>query len=1538
MARRVNTRFLIILTAVIVALGGAGLVVRKLTSRPNAQRHVQAAERLIKDGNFEAATAEYANAVRVDPTNKDLHVKLGDVANQRTAEMGWQALDIARRSWMSALEIDPQYKPALGRLMDSYTEQLQQAPLSMQPAQFGALKDIASRLTEADPGNLRAQGVAQTVAIEQWLQGGAMPQKALDDTFKALAQVQAKDPANPDLLFTLTRGLRRVAYEARVNGNNQRAKEAMDQANALLEAATKVQPPNASLLYRASDAYRLFASVQTTREDAQKNIDQANAVLDRARAAATKDNPQYVDIQVAAANAALQRQDRAGAEQILRTVVDDPATRQNQYARLELGRVLRMSGDPAKREQAIKLLSEPVADTHEPGVRGILFKSLQTSTTEELIYVRIDQYASSPDTQQRNQLLVQIDDGYKKVASQARSETAALLRLRATVELVKGQKAQALETLKHAVDLMDHMPVKPNFQYDLIYQLARAYFDAGQNRAAEVRLQQVLQAAPAFVPARTLLIALYLQERNAQGAEDQINTLTSQQPNSPDVLRFRVALAQVRGNSQDAKTLFQQLPEDTIAARQFKGERAIALEDYPEAARLLDGVLKENPKDFRAIALLAGVYLKQDHRDQAKELVSRSMAQLPDEPRLKILQKQVEGASREEVNKFAQELFASNDPVLRELEAARMDAAQAKYDSALQHLDAVRKQRADNVDAWKLAFQIYLAQKRFDLAADAVANLSRLDADQGNGRAYAWQLAMTKKDYPEAIRIAREMTTARSAFGQSWRMLGDALRASGQFNDALTQYRVALDIQSLDVDSYIGGAACLDAMDQPDQARELAESGRQRTNDRRLKEIVLDHDLVKHAADVVPERQKMLDAAPNDAASYFNVANASMMAAEQVREGDSAKADEFKTLARQTLDKGVAKFPKDLRLNASLAEMMEKSGQFDAGAKVISDLAALPEYKDRFEMSMLLGEYYARGSHPEEAEKFFRQALEQSHGDVSAQIRLAQHLTQEQRYDAALEVLSGKANADNLQITRAQVRTLAAAGRFDQAQKLLTSTIEQHPNSEDLMMMLSGVELSAHRYAAAREQARKVLALDPKNDQALYFQGLTELEDPVGGDMSVAIRALSDLVTRHSREIQYKLDLSRAYARRQDRDAAAQQLEEALRLDPLNNEVRGRLLQAYLDDQKWSRFEQVVRQAETDSRLNSNPSWPHAHALALVQQKDFAGALAKINEAIKLDKANTPLFRRDNLDILIQAKDYKGALTRSDEIIKEGYREPWVYASRGVAKAALGDKSAAIAEFDQAIAVADNSKNFADAADAIRKMASSVGVDDALARVNPRMNSENRWRLLAVELCVGNGKLADAITMLQPLLADRAKLSPVEQLDVARYAAEAYHFSGQHEKAREEYLEWLKLSPGNQSVLNNLAYLLAVDMHKPDEAKAFSQQAYDAANRDGIVNPGIADTHGWVLTLCGGREAQSGLNILTSIVQDNPSFIEARYHLGMAYLRMNDAKTAEQQLATAMDQLNKLEEQHRQVSATLKSDVTEGLKKAREQAGAKVGA
>lgn len=1539
MAKRVNTVFLLALTLVVVVMGVVGFGFYKYMHRPNAQKHVAAAKQYLQDNNYEGAWIEYTLATRLDRTNKALYIDLGDVANRRGGELGWGALEQARAAWQGALEIDPHDPVALNRLLDSYIDQISYAPSSMQPAQYASLKDIAGRLYQDDSSNVRAHSYLLIAPLEQWLQGGPLSQKALADLLGDLGKIQKAHPENYEVLSTLCRARLRDAVDAIRGSNPARADEDLKQIHPVLDAALAVHPMTASLMLRIAQVDRLLAQFGKTREERQKQLDTSDAALQEAQKLATDSDPLMVEVYLESANRAVEHQKVAEAESLLRKVDATPRGSSDVRVRTELARVLGMTGDSAKRQEAIKMLSTPLVDSHEAGVRGALLKFNESTMLEELCYLRIDQYGVTTDSQQRNQLLVQIDDGYKSLASQFRTESPQLLRLRASVERIKGQKAQSIETLKRAVDIMDHMPNKPQFQYDLIFQLARGYFEANLNRAAEQRLVQVLQVAPTFMPARTMLFELYVQERNFAAAQNQIDQLSAVLPNSPDAARYQIALAQAQGKSQeDLKGLYEKLPEDTLSARRFKAERAYAIENYPDAARLFEAVLKEEPRDVRSVLLLSNVYSKLDQKDKAKALVASSITSMPDEPRLKILQQQLDGATPEQLKALSQKLLASGDPTSQELAAARSDAAQGKYDSALAHLKKVREQRPDDVAAWDLTFHIDLGQGRFDQAQVAADNLARMNADQDNGRAYAWELAMAQRDFAKAVSIGRQLTSDRSAFSQSWRMLGDALRAAGQLNEALNQYRTALEIQSTNVDACIGEVRCLEGLDQPDQARDVASAGLQRMPDNAaLKEIVMSHDALHNAADVVPQRREILEKAPNDPMSYYNLAETAMMAAKQAETADPVKARQFSDEADQTLRKGVAKFPDDLRLNAGLAEVLEKTGHFDDGLKILERISALPQNKDRPEIISLMGEYYTRGDHPEDAEKYFRQAWAASHDDTAMELRLAQHLVGEKRYDAALEVLADKTNADRLEVIRARVRTLMAAGRFDEADKNARTALDANPKSEDLMLLLAGIELTSKNYPAARQHAQAALAIDPKNDTAIYFQALVEINDLKDGNIAQAIQNLGDLVTRHPKVIHYKVDLSTAYARRNDEEAAAHQLEDALTIDPTDDDVRARLLTIYLQGQKWGRFEEVVQQAEKDPKLSSNPAWPHADAQALAQQKNYSKALEQMQQAIKLDKTHNILYQHDLLDIMLASGDDKGVLSQTDALLADNHRDYWIYSDRGIAHAATGDKSTASSDFDQALKAIDPDKDFDAARDVILKMGQSVGYDQAIARVQPHVATENRWRMLAVDLHIASSDWAGAVEMLEPLLAKPDALAADVRISVLQKAGVAFQMAGQFDKARKAYEDLLKIHPNDISVLNNIAYLLAVDMKSPVQAKTYSQQAYDSQIRNGLVNPGVADTHGWVLTLCGGNDAGIGLTILDGIVRDHPEFLEARYHLGMAYLRKKDSKMAEQQLAAAMSQVQQMENQHQAVDAHLKDEINQGLRQAREQNGTSVG-
>ena len=115
------------------------------------------------------------------------------------------------------------------------------------------------------------------------------------------------------------------------------------------------------------------------------------------------------------------------------------------------------------------------------------------------------------------------------------------------------------------------------------------------------------------------------------------------------------------------------------------------------------------------------------------------------------------------------------------------------------------------------------------MVAKAIENLTRLDADHAGGRVYRWMLAMSGPDpnYGTAIAVAREMTTLRQEFAQSFVMLAQAYQANGQYREAIQAYQESMERQTTNIDAYLGIADCYDKQNEPDRAREILDKGMQ---------------------------------------------------------------------------------------------------------------------------------------------------------------------------------------------------------------------------------------------------------------------------------------------------------------------------------------------------------------------------------------------------------------------------------------------------------------------------------------------------------------------------------------------------------------------------------------------------------------------------------------------------------------------------------------------------------------------------------------
>jgi tetratricopeptide (TPR) repeat protein len=155
----------------------------------------------------------------------------------------------------------------------------------------------------------------------------------------------------------------------------------------------------------------------------------------------------------------------------------------------------------------------------------------------------------------------------------------------------------------------------------------------------------------------------------------------------------------------------------------------------------------------------------------------------------------------------------------------------------------------------------------------------------------------------------------------------------------------------------------------------------------------------------------------------------------------------------------------------------------------------------------------------------------------------------------------------------------------------------------------------------------------------------------------------------------------------------------------------------------------------------------------------------------------------------------------------------------------------------------------------------------------------------------------------------------------------------QPEKAKEAYAGALQIDPNDYQTLNNMAYLLAEKLNDPKSAKQYSEKAYQLVQRFGGPLATIQDTHGWVLTLCGGADAKQGLSLLQRLVSDNNDFLEGRYHYAKALLKAGKPAEAADQLQQLTDQIADRDRDKRRVSDEMKANVKKALDEAHQNQG-----
>lgn len=161
--------------------------------------------------------------------------------------------------------------------------------------------------------------------------------------------------------------------------------------------------------------------------------------------------------------------------------------------------------------------------------------------------------------------------------------------------------------------------------------------------------------------------------------------------------------------------------------------------------------------------------------------------------------------------------------------------------------------------------------------------------------------------------------------------------------------------------------------------------------------------------------------------------------------------------------------------------------------------------------------------------------------------------------------------------------------------------------------------------------------------------------------------------------------------------------------------------------------------------------------------------------------------------------------------------------------------------------------------------------------------------LQIAQLDINHGKFDDALAELQ-----RAKQLEPQRPGVDVAIANVEDRLGRKQEAIASYRKALVKSPDNPLLLNNLAFLLADTGGNLTEA----QQMITTAIRKASNLPQLQDTLAWVMIK--QRNANSALQLLTSLTNKYPDNATYRYHYAVALINSGNRSAAKLQAETAL--------------------------------------
>jgi tetratricopeptide (TPR) repeat protein len=572
----------------------------------------------------------------------------------------------------------------------------------------------------------------------------------------------------------------------------------------------------------------------------------------------------------------------------------------------------------------------------------------------------------------------------------------------------------------------------------------------------------------------------------------------------------------------------------------------------------------------------------------------------------------------------------------------------------------------------------------------------------------------------------------------------------------------------------------------------------------------------------------------------------------------------------------VSAAPNNADAHVNLAMIQQRASSFaDAEANLLKARKLSP---DSTTPAMALGNLYVAQKRWAEAETAFRSAISLAPKNPGFRAALAQMYISQGRGDMAETVL--REAKTQLSTDPAAYRMLGdyylSLGDRPKAIAEFAALGKDHPN--DLRVRKSYVQLLIldHQLNEAGKLTDEILKGSPQDDEGLILKGQISLQT---GKTDEALQSLQQGVKDNPANGFGHFQLGMAYLAKGNANQAEAEWRTAVQLRPDLTEAWVALGKSATDRRDWHELETIGVQL-----MKLSPSSPGGylfHATARMNLGDATGAEADLKQLIQISPENPMGYTKlGQLRALTKRWNeaealYREALNRSPNFLDAIQGMVDLDFRRG--------KSADALQFIQAKLDIDPNN----AALYLLQGQSYLGVKQltqakkSFSRCVELDGQNLTGFVMLAQVEQGLGEVPLAIASYQHAIA----LAPGNAGLYTSLGA-LYEGQGDWQQAQTLYQRALAIQPDEAFAANNLAYILLEHDGNVTVALTLAQTA-----RRGFPNvPNSADTLGWAYYQNAAYSLAAPL--LEEAVKGAPSNATYRFHLGMAYQKLNDLKRA----------------------------------------------